>query len=161
MDADGRRELVRLLPLLQQLRAGVPTGAIRPLPIEEKRAARMGLAMIDEKTCLPYAGTGACQMCVDECTAAGYHAMEFRHVDVQVDAEGFPIEGTGRLVPVVLAELCVGCGLCQTRCHGINVKQKHLLKRSAIESQSRRGQRGSRPQRLISSDASGATDAGG
>jgi ferredoxin len=110
-----------------------PTGAIRPLPIEEKRAARMGLAIIDQATCLPYAGTGSCQMCLDECTSAGYHAIEFRQVDVQVDADGIPIEGTGRLVPVVLPDLCVGCGLCQTRCHGINVREKKLLGRTAIE----------------------------
>ncbi len=110
-----------------------PTGAIRPLAIEEKRSARMGLAVLDEKTCLPYAATGTCQMCLDECVAAGYNAIEFRHVDVKVDDEGTPIEGTGRLVPVVLAEQCIGCGLCQTRCHMINVKEKGLLRRTAIE----------------------------
>ena len=27
---------------------------------------------------------------------------------------------------------CVGCGLCQTRCHAINVKTKHLLSESAV-----------------------------
>ena len=32
-----------------------PTGAIRPLAIEEKRVARMGLAIINERTCLPHA----------------------------------------------------------------------------------------------------------
>ena len=28
---------------------------------------------------------------------------------------------------------CVGCGLCQTRCHGINVDEKSLLGHTAIE----------------------------
>jgi Fe-S-cluster-containing dehydrogenase component len=32
----------------------------------------------------------------------------------------------------VLADKCVGCGICQTRCYGINVAEKHLLKKSAI-----------------------------
>jgi len=32
----------------------------------------------------------------------------------------------------VLAEKCVGCGLCQTRCYAINVKSKGLLDESAI-----------------------------
>ena len=27
---------------------------------------------------------------------------------------------------------CVGCGLCQTRCYGINVLDKGLLKESAV-----------------------------
>jgi ferredoxin len=43
-----------------------------------------------------------------------------------------PISGSGFVAPVVLADKCVGCGLCQTRCYAINVKEKHLLTGSAI-----------------------------
>ncbi|MFO0904874.1 MAG: 4Fe-4S binding protein [Pirellulales bacterium] len=109
-----------------------PTGAIRALPLEEKRVARMGLAILNESTCLPLAGREACQLCVDECHAAGYHALEFTQVHTQVSDDGTPIEGSGFLAPVVIADRCVGCGLCQTRCFGINVDQKHLLTSSAI-----------------------------
>ena len=42
----------------------------------------------------------------------------------EADAQGNPIEGTGFLAPVVLADKCVGCGLCQTRCYGINVRRE-------------------------------------
>lgn len=49
-----------------------------------------------------------------------------------MDASGSPIEGSGYSAPVVLADKCVGCGLCQTRCHGINVKTKKLLSSVAI-----------------------------
>ena len=109
-----------------------PTGAIRPLPLEEKRVARMGLAVVNQQTCLPYAGQGDCQLCVDECATAGYHAIEFVCVGTQLDTQGQPIADSGFLAPVVLADRCVGCGLCQTRCHGINVTQKGLLTQSAI-----------------------------
>lgn len=109
-----------------------PTGAIRALPMEEKRVARMGLAIVDPQTCLPIAGREACRMCVDECNAAGYHAIEFARVHVKVDEEGEPIPDSGFLAPVVLADQCVGCGLCQTRCNLINVKAKGLLKETAI-----------------------------
>jgi len=108
-----------------------PTGAIRALPMVEKRVARMGLARV-ETTCLPLAGKEACQLCVDECKAAGYHAIEFMRVHPKLDESGQPIEGSGFSAPVVLADKCVGCGLCQTRCHSINVKTKHLLASSAI-----------------------------
>ena len=100
-----------------------PTGAIRALPLEEKRHARMGLAIVNENTCLPFADREACQLCVDECNAAGYEAIEFTQVYTKVDDQGVPIEGTGYLAPVVLEDKCVGCGLCQTRCYGINVEQ--------------------------------------
>ena len=109
-----------------------PTGAIRALPLEEKRVARMGLAIVNESTCLPFAQREACDLCVQECDAAGYHAIEYTQVGVELDETGQPIEGTGYAAPVVLADQCVGCGLCQTRCHVINVKDRHVLSASAI-----------------------------
>jgi MauM/NapG family ferredoxin protein len=109
-----------------------PTGAIRALPLAEKKVARMGLAIVNQATCLPYAGREACQLCVDECAAAGYDAIEFTRVHTQVDEQGQPIAGAGFLAPVVLPEKCVGCGVCQTRCYGINAEEKGLLQESAI-----------------------------
>jgi len=72
-------------------------------------------------------------MCYDECQAAGYNAIEFIRVGVQIDEDGVPIEESGFLAPVVLAHKCVGCGLCQTRCYRINAREKGLLKRTATE----------------------------
>ncbi|TWT70020.1 4Fe-4S binding protein [Crateriforma conspicua] len=109
-----------------------PTGAIRTLPIEEKRHARMGLAILNESTCLPLAGKEDCDLCVQECQAAGYHAIEYTQVGVQTDESGMPIEGTGFLAPLVIDDACVGCGLCQTRCYAINVKDRGVLDESAI-----------------------------
>jgi ferredoxin len=108
------------------------TGAIRSLPIEEKRVARMGLAVVNEGTCLPYAQREACQLCVDECQAARYDAIEFQRVGTRAGADGVPIDDSGFLAPVVLVDKCAGCGLCETRCFQINVKHKRLLADSAI-----------------------------
>lgn len=109
-----------------------PTGAIRAIPLEEKKVCHIGLAEVNLQTCLPHVGKEACQLCVDECIHAGYNAIEFTRVRTEVDAAGNPIEDSGFIAPVVLAEKCVGCGLCQTRCYGINVLDKHLLTESAI-----------------------------
>lgn len=109
-----------------------PTGAIRALPLAEKKVARMGLAIVNETTCLPLAGKEACDLCVQECNAAGYNAIEFTQVHAEVDDNGAPVPGSGYLAPVVLKDQCVGCGLCQTRCNVINVKEKGLLSESAI-----------------------------
>lgn len=109
-----------------------PTGAIRALPLAEKKVARMGLAIVNTETCLPFAGREECDLCVQECNSAGYHAIEFTRVGTEVDEQGTPIDGTGYSAPVVLADQCVGCGLCQTRCNGINVKEKGLIAESAI-----------------------------
>ena len=109
-----------------------PTGAIRALPLEEKRVARMGLAVVNQQTCLPYAGQDECQLCVDECTTSGYCAIEFVLVGTELDRLGMPVADSGFLAPVVLADRCVGCGLCQARCYGMNVAEKGLLSQSAI-----------------------------
>jgi MauM/NapG family ferredoxin protein len=109
-----------------------PTGAIRALPLPEKAAARMGLAIVNEVTCLPYAGKEPCDLCIVECKAAGYDAIGVQRVGTQVDDEGMPIEGSGFEAPVVNADLCVGCGLCETRCINVNVKAKGLLEKTAI-----------------------------
>ncbi len=116
-----------------------PTGAIRALPLEEKRVARMGLAVVNKATCLPHAEREDCQVCVDECAAAGYQAIEFVRVGTQMDPLGRPVDDTGLLAPVVLADKCVGCGLCQTRCYAVNVKAKGLLAESAIRVEAGRG----------------------
>jgi len=41
----------------------------------------------------PLAGKEACQLCVDECNAAGYRAIEFMRVHPQLDEKGQPLDG--------------------------------------------------------------------
>ena len=43
------------------------------------------------------------------------------------------IEQMGKiLAPFVKADACVGCGLCEYRCHSAWVSQQELLQRSAV-----------------------------
>ncbi len=110
-----------------------PTGAIRELPLEEKRAARLGLAVIDKDTCLPHCRKEACGLCLSECAAAGYNAIEYVRVGIEYDGRGAPIPDSGFLAPVIVEDKCVGCGLCQTRCRAVNVTDKKLLGESAVK----------------------------
>jgi len=116
-----------------------PTGAIAPLALARKRATPMGLAAIDATACLPHQGKQDCRLCYDECTAAGYHAIEMRPIRIEVGdiPEGAVSEQEreemGRIAaPFVRTDLCVGCGLCEYRCNAALVKQRPLLQRSAI-----------------------------
>jgi NAD-dependent dihydropyrimidine dehydrogenase PreA subunit len=116
-----------------------PTGAIVPLSIEEKRRFVIGLAAVDTKTCLPHAGESDCDLCYRECAAAGYGAIEMRpiHLEVGEVPEGAlspdEIEQMGTiLAPFVKTDLCVGCGLCESRCHSAVVRQRKELASSAI-----------------------------
>lgn len=62
----------------------------------------------------------------------GYHAIEFTRVHTKTDENGQPLEESGYVAPVVLADKCVGCGLCQMSCYRVNVSEKRLLVESAI-----------------------------
>lgn len=116
-----------------------PTGAIRPLSLADKRRFVIGLAVVDTATCLPHRGERDCQLCFDECHAAGYRAIEMRPIKLATGPvpEGAfspdEIEQMGRiLAPFVKADACVGCGLCEYRCHSAWVGQQKLLPRSAV-----------------------------
>lgn len=116
-----------------------PTGAIRPLAVEQKRKTRMGLAVIDAALCLPHHGDRDCQLCFDECNAAGYRAIEMRRIALpagQIPEGAFSpdeIEDMSRIAaPFINRDACVGCGLCEYRCQSANVKQLSLLPRSAV-----------------------------
>jgi len=116
-----------------------PTGAIEPLDMARKRKAKMGLAVIDPELCLPWRGERDCQLCFDECEAAGYHALEMRRRKLpggEIPEGTFSPEEieamTSILAPVVKAEACVGCGLCEYRCLAVNHRQKKLLPATAI-----------------------------
>ena len=109
-----------------------PTGAIRALPLEEKKVARMGLAVVNKRTCLPWAEKGDCRLCVDECAKAGYHAIELERIGVQVGDDGMPMPESGFSAPVVLPRRCIGCGLCQSICNLRLVKDRGVLGGAAI-----------------------------
>jgi ferredoxin len=106
-----------------------PTGAIRALSLEEKRAARMGRAVVSVAMCLPHSGRQECGMCAARCP---YEAIELRPVRAELAADGQPVEGTGFSAPTVLPDKCVGCGKCQEACYRMNHLEWGLLPASAI-----------------------------
>lgn len=72
-----------------------PTGALDP--ITDKRAVRMGIAVVNEDTCYAFLGI-LCRACVDECPL-GEEA-------IKQDSD---------LTPRV-TDKCVGCGICEKVC---------------------------------------------
>lgn len=77
-------------------------GALRP--VEDIRMVKIGVALIDRRKCLDYAGgqTHPCQQCYIQCPLK----------DEAIYLEDF--------MPVVRAERCVGCGVCENVCHVVN-----------------------------------------
>ncbi len=72
-----------------------PSGALQPVPAEK---AGMGVAHIDKELCWPYNGTALCRACYDACP------LKDRAIKLE------------RLLPVIVEEACVGCGVCVKAC---------------------------------------------
>ena len=77
-----------------------PTGALRPLTLDQKHATPIGLAVIDRSKCLAWAKNEYCAVCDEYCP---YKAVKLeRRGDVSY--------------PVIDAALCRGCGSCEAGC---------------------------------------------
>jgi MauM/NapG family ferredoxin protein len=87
-----------------------PTGAIRELQVEPKRKEVIGLAVIDKNTCLPFARGEECLVCEEHCPT-GKKAIIFEEHQVLVDGEMKTLK-----FPQVVEKLCIGCGICETKC---------------------------------------------
>jgi polyferredoxin/NAD-dependent dihydropyrimidine dehydrogenase PreA subunit len=88
-----------------------PTGAIPRLPVEEKRRAVIGKAVLDKNHCLPLARRTNCIVCEEHCPIP-QKAIRSELVEER-DFQGRPIK---LQKPYVVEELCNGCGICENVC---------------------------------------------
>ena len=96
-----------------------PSGAIKRLPLEEKREIALGKARIDHNRCIPWVGYARlpelekewqdfnCGVCEEVCPVP----TKAIHFNTYVDAQGREIRR-----PFVREDVCVGCGFCEKVC---------------------------------------------
>ena len=88
-----------------------PSGAIPPLALEQKRVAVIGTAIVNRNRCLPWASATPCIVCEEMCPTPE-KSIRLEEVTV-TDANG---ESVTLQRPVVLREICIGCGICENHC---------------------------------------------
>lgn len=88
-----------------------PVQAIPPLSLDEKRQAVIGLAVLDRNRCLPWSQDTPCIVCEEMCPLPE-KAIQLEVVTVR-GADGSPVD---LQLPYVLAERCIGCGICEYKC---------------------------------------------
>jgi len=83
-----------------------PTGAIPKLTEKEKLVTRLGLPKIDRSICLPWKDNKECLVCEEHCPISN-KAIKLKKVEVN-----------GKIIsrPYLSLKLCIGCGICQTKC---------------------------------------------
>ena len=88
-----------------------PSHAIPSLDLDVKRQTVIGVAVIDRNRCLPWSGGVPCIVCEEMCPMPE-KAIGLEETTV-TDSRGQPIVVQR---PVVLSELCIGCGICEYQC---------------------------------------------
>ncbi|MDZ7372780.1 MAG: 4Fe-4S binding protein [candidate division KSB1 bacterium] len=88
-----------------------PTGAITRLSVEDKQKVVMGTAYFDRSRCIPWYRNEDCLVCEEHCPIPE-KAIRLEQRPVQLPS------GETRLVkfPYVVEDLCIGCGICVTKC---------------------------------------------
>ncbi|MDW7757650.1 MAG: 4Fe-4S binding protein, partial [Desulfuromonadales bacterium] len=87
-----------------------PTGAIKRLGLAEKRRTVIGLAVFDQNRCLPFARGSECLVCEEHCPTPE-KAIVFEEKEILFAGESRRLK-----IPRVVENLCIGCGICETRC---------------------------------------------
>jgi len=88
-----------------------PTGAIHPLSVEKKQDMKMGTAHFDKTRCIPWYYGENCMVCEEHCPLSE-KAIQFHESRVvTIDGKEATV-----LLPYVEETLCIGCGICVTRC---------------------------------------------
>ena len=89
-----------------------PTGAIRPVSIEEKSSIQIGHAVIDLDICVVNTDDVSCGNCARHCPAEAIMML--------------PQEDGTHEIPAVDEERCIGCGACEYLCPARPVKAIHI-----------------------------------
>jgi ferredoxin len=82
-----------------------PTGAILPLPAEEKKRTQLGVARFIKENCIVFTDNNACGACSEHCPTKAVRMVPY------VNPQNKPL-----VIPEVHPEYCVGCGACEYAC---------------------------------------------
>jgi MauM/NapG family ferredoxin protein len=88
-----------------------PTGAIPALSLEQKQTQVIGIAVIDQNRCLPWADGISCIVCEEMCP------LPDKAITLEIKELVNPDGTISRLqLPRVHRKKCIGCGICENKC---------------------------------------------
>lgn len=78
-----------------------PTGALKPLTVEQKKVTQIGVAHFRKELCEVYVNETDCGACSEHCPTQAVKMIPYKD---------------GLTIPEVTPELCIGCGGCESIC---------------------------------------------
>ncbi len=91
-----------------------PAGAMRAISVEEKSSIQIGHAVWVKENCLPAAEGVSCGKCAKVCPVGAIQMVKTSCKDCKDKCDG--VNKKCKLIPVVDAERCIGCGACENLC---------------------------------------------
>ncbi|MDP8258474.1 MAG: 4Fe-4S binding protein [Candidatus Aadella gelida] len=83
-----------------------PSGALKKLPLVEKKVTKLGIAAVNKEKCIAWAHNEECLVCEEHCPIPN------KAIKTDIVNVGGKIIGR----PVVDKSMCIGCGICQNKC---------------------------------------------
>jgi ferredoxin len=83
-----------------------PTGAILPLPLNEKKLTQLGKAKFVKENCVVETQKTECGACSEHCPTKAVHMIPYK----------------GLFLPEVRDQYCIGCGACEYSCPTVPYK---------------------------------------
>jgi len=104
-----------------------PTGAIAKLTLQKKQNKVIGIAHIDKNRCIPYAQGRDCIVCEEMCPVPEKAVKLDEKTVVHPNGEVSKV-----LLPRVIQDLCIGCGICEYKCPVVGVAAIRVYPASMI-----------------------------
>jgi MauM/NapG family ferredoxin protein len=83
-----------------------PTDAIAELPLERKQKIQIGTGVFNKEICIPYAKGDNCIVCEEHCPVP----------EKAIRVKEGTVKGKKVMLPYVVADLCIGCAICELKC---------------------------------------------
>jgi len=99
-----------------------PTGALKPLVMEEKKLVQLGIAKFRKDMCVVFTDEKDCGACSEHCPTQAVHMIDYKN---------------GLTIPEVTADLCIGCGACESICP-VRPYQAIYVEGSSIQNKARK-----------------------
>lgn len=86
----------------QRCQTVCPTGALRKMPLPEKKRWRIGMAKVELSRCVAFVDQNDCGACAEHCPTGALQMIVSNDRDARI--------------PVINEALCIGCGNCEYPC---------------------------------------------